>query len=253
MPIDITTTPVEVEYDDELPDPSAGMPGMVAWVEGRAKIPTWLPDKRDSLDNMRKYAAELGLHVFMQTTLDEDASILRPKRRRWTSRRVSLDEITALTSTYPGIRVDDVVDQLYHTDPWTEAAQRQALAKLRVATYHLGPAKIVSKYDRDNVERLYPPSAVPGTPSAARVIKPLDLPFELPYDELVAASRCMLRYLRMLQRCEGGIETMLKTDPSWVQDVVRETLKAIQVVRASAAAEGAERRGETTTATGVLS
>jgi hypothetical protein len=207
----------------DLPDADPAAPPLVAWVQGFARIPEWHTEGRVALDFVRKYAPAIGLHVHVQRADPSAPDSDRPRRRRWTSRRVPYEDVADLVAASPGVRVEDVLERFYRTEPWTRFAQDAAYGKLRVALHHLGYGRVVRRVDREGAARLYPPDYVPSLSVAA---PPLGLPAVLSAPATAAASRVLLRYLRLFARTGGTVDDLLVTDPSWFEAAAREVVGA---------------------------
>jgi hypothetical protein len=195
--------------------------GYIVWVEGIARIPGWDTEGRAQLELVKKYAKILGLHVSTHEAT-EDGMQTRHKRRL-TTRRVPFEDVAALALEFPGIRVDDVIERLYRTDPWTEAAKFQATGKLRVAVSRLGPSRVRFRIDRDGVERLYPP----GAANAIAVLPPPPfLPSALSVPAIAAAAGRYAHHLLRFIKDGKSVEEVLYNDPAYFNDVARAIVTA---------------------------
>ena len=211
----------------DLEDPTPDAPPVIAWVEGIARIPEWHSEGRVALDQMRRCAIAIGLHVFVQRADPGAEGSARPRRRRWTSRRVPFESVADTAAAYPGIRMVDVVERLYKSDPWTSAAQQHAQGKLRVAISRLGRSRVYTHIDRDGEERLYPAghTALQPAPVPAPVT-----PAALSGPATAVAARRLIHYMRLFQRTSGDIDATLATDPTWFEDAARAIVTAARDV-----------------------
>ena len=110
-------------------------PSFRLWVAGSVVVPPWDEAKRAAADALTQAAGVLGLVAHRAPVAGEVVS----SRRRWTQRRVTLDEVATALSANPVASLESIALVLYHdgTSPWTDDVRAQAVAKLRVALHKL--------------------------------------------------------------------------------------------------------------------
>lgn len=138
---------------DLRPEPSA------IFVDGRAYVTAWSPERRTKFNDLSRLAEYFGLVVH-----EVDPSVERP-RRAWTRKRADLDAMELLIEKTPGIAFDKWVEAFLlggpNTPPLLAAARKratQALSRL----YH--DDRIIKRYDTDGNLILYVPEHAPETP-----------------------------------------------------------------------------------------
>jgi hypothetical protein len=154
-------------------DPDAPIPELegdhyVLWVEGRRAVRAWDEEAKAHADRLTHAATALGLHAFRQKLTDDNDPELGPRRRAWTHRRVSSDDVLSFITKLPGVTFDDLVEHLYREEPWSEVMQAAARGKARVALHRLKDRGLVVKvYSENGMERWQVPGTAlgPRTPS----------------------------------------------------------------------------------------
>lgn len=195
------------------------------WVEGNVNVMSWDDEAREHADRLTHAAMSLGLQPFRQDVTGSDEPNDLGKRRRWTYRRVSSDDLVAHVRARPGISLEDLLEAAYHEPPWTELKATHARAKLETALHRLERAgAIVKRYDPAGRRRWQLPGVDTGLlasssgPVLARAID--HGPRVLNDDQLTAAAAVLLR-LNIFR------PTDLARDPHLYRDLARAVLRAV--------------------------
>lgn len=138
------------------PEPSA------IFIEGRAYIAAWSPERRSKFNDLSRLAEYFGLVVH-----EVDPSVERP-RRVWTRKRADLDTMELLIEKTPGITFDKWVEAFLLGGPNTPlllAAARKRATQALSRLYH--DDRIIKRYDGDGNLILYVPEHAPEAVNAA--------------------------------------------------------------------------------------
>jgi plasmid stabilization system protein ParE len=138
---------------------------MQVWVAGKVVVSGWDDEKRIIVDKARVLLAQLGLTLHEQPYREDD----QPRRRVWSTRRVSLDDIELEISLSPAVMLQELSERLYREVgfDWGAAVREASIKKLRVALHRLGAGgRIVKRYDTRGRMRLFIP-AHPDLPKYA--------------------------------------------------------------------------------------
>lgn len=168
---------------------------------------------------------ELGFHITVRDVhpdYDPDNPINR-MHRRWSTKRVTADDVKDLMSGHPGMTAEWYAERLYKTKPeWTEKEAEQAVAKFRVCIHRMAK--------RGEIERRYEGrTAVYLLPESTTILpkKPYGTPEHLPpktWDEKRLAEAIRL-YQKNLAYEEKG-RVISKDDNAALMSMLRYILNA---------------------------
>lgn len=122
----------------------AMLPDLWVWVEGRVYVSSMDEKKRLIVDKVKQDLAMLGL--VLQTQDGEVYGEDEDKRRRWTGRRVSIEDASAVLQNHPnGMTIPDFAKTLFYEKGWTELHLKAAVAKTYVVIHKLKARHLVTK------------------------------------------------------------------------------------------------------------
>jgi len=186
------------------------------------EVPWFQSDKRAHAHAFLVLAGRLGLNMTYDPITPGDTVDDRPNQRRWTFRRVTLDDIADVIGARPGLKFEDLVDALYREPPWTAQMRASARAKLRTALFRLKPSgRVTQRFDEAGVERWQPANVATGlktTPAGPLAPVSSDeryLPRTPIIDRLEAAT-VILRKLKVFS------DEVVGHDPTIYVDLVRQ-------------------------------
>lgn len=202
-------------------------PAYQLWVEGTRIVRPWDDESRSNADKLSDAATALGLHVFRQPVAESEDPETAPRRRRWTHRRVGIDEVRRHVESRPGIRFVDLLEDIYFEPPWSDLKKNQAAGKLRTSLARLRQSgHLVKRYDSAGVERWQPANLAtgllptPAGPAAPRMEESHLPPAPLLADQLTAGEK-------MLKQFSIFPEEALSADPNLYLDLVKELYRTL--------------------------
>ncbi len=143
--------------DSDEPDPVFDKRPYLLHVEGERAIYYWDEVAKIHADRLEADATALGLHVFRRRFAQGADPDEVDAPRRWTGKRVGLDQVFRFIASRPGTKFTEIIERLYAEHPWSDRARRRATAKLRTSLARLkADNRVVKRFDYDGNERWEP-------------------------------------------------------------------------------------------------